>query len=74
MLHLLLDGGLFLGGGSEVDYGGNDFRKMVVFSDFYSVLLFEIMVVSTGDGFFGEGRFPTNVTTIYWWKQMVDSN
>ena len=54
-----------------MDYGGSDFRKMVVFSDFYYVLLCGIMIVRPGDYFFGEGKFPTNVTTIFggskWW-------
>ena len=48
-----------------MDYGGSDFRKMMVFSDFYCVLLCGIMIEGLGNYFFGERRFLTNVTTIF---------
>jgi len=48
-----------------VDYGGIDLRKIVVFSDFYYVLSWKIVIVRAGGYFFGERRFPTTVTTIF---------
>ena len=48
-----------------MDYGGTDFRKMVVFSDFYYILLCGIMIVGSENYFLGERWFPTNDTTIF---------